>query len=64
MEFLRRALARLPIPADATATLTQLFELSRFSHHVLGRADRDAAIGALITIRAALETLTADAPAA
>ena len=64
LEFLRRALGRLPIPPAATGTLTRLFELSRFSHHVLGRADRDTAIGALTTIRAALEALTADAPAA
>ena len=64
MEFLRRALRRLPIPSAATAALTRLFELSRFSHHALGAAERDAAVSALTAIRAALEALKADAPAA
>jgi hypothetical protein len=64
MEFLRRALGRLPIPSAATAALTRLFELSRFSHHALGAAERDAAVSALTAIRAALEALKADAPAA
>jgi hypothetical protein len=64
MEFLRRALGRLPIPAEATATLTRLFVLSRFSHHTLGDAERDTAVRALTAIRAALEALKANAPAA
>jgi hypothetical protein len=64
MEFLRRALGRLPIPSEATAALTRLFELSRFSHHALGPTERDAAVGALTAIRAVLEVLKADAPAA
>jgi hypothetical protein len=64
MEFLRRALGRLPIPAEATVALTRLFELSRFSHHALGAPERDAAVRALTAIRAALEVLKVHAPAA
>ena len=64
MEFLRRALGRLPIPPEATAVLTRLFELSRFSHHVLAAAERDAAVRALTAIRAVLEATKAHAPAA
>jgi hypothetical protein len=64
LEFLRRALGRLPIPPEATAALTRLFVLSRFSHHALGPADRDGAVSALTAIRASLEALKADAPAA
>jgi Domain of unknown function (DUF4129) len=64
MEFLRRALGRLPIPSEATAALTRLFELSRFSHHALGAAERDTAVGALMAIRVALENLKVDASAA
>ena len=64
MEFLQRALGRLPIPSEATAALTRLFELSRFSHHALGAAEHDTAVRALMAIRVALESLKADAPAA
>jgi hypothetical protein len=64
LEFLQRALGRLPIPPEATAALTRLFVLSRFSHHALGPADRDGAVTALTAIRAALEALKADALAA
>jgi hypothetical protein len=64
LEFLRRVLGRLPVPPDATASLTRLFVLSRFSHHALGPPERDAAVSALTAIRAALEALKANAPAA
>lgn len=64
LEFLRRVLGRLPIPPDATASLTRLFVLSRFSHHALGPAERDAALRALTAIRTALEASKPHAPAA
>jgi hypothetical protein len=63
-EFLRRALGRLRIPPSAPAALTRLFERSRFSHHALGAAERDAAVRALGAIRTALEARRGDAPAA
>ncbi len=64
LEFLRRALGRLPIPPDATAALTRLFVLSRFSHHVLGPVERDSAVSALAAIRMALEALKTNASTA
>lgn len=56
MEFMREALERLPVPRSAVPTLTRLFELARFSHRALGRAERDRALEALDEIRAAIET--------
>jgi hypothetical protein len=63
-EFMRRVLARLPIPRAATSTLTRLFERSRFSHHELGAVERESAVRSLLEIRAALEEARSDAPAA
>jgi Domain of unknown function (DUF4129) len=60
MEFMREALRRLPVPPSAVRTLTGLFELARFSHHALGPAERDVALGALLEIKTALETRSAD----
>ena len=54
-EFLREALRRVALPADAVTILTRLFEVSRFSHHPVGQAERDAAVGSLIEIKAAIE---------
>ena len=63
-EFMTRALSRLRIPAEATETLTRLFELSRFSHHALGPGEREAAVRSLIEIRTALQEVISDASAA
>jgi hypothetical protein len=61
MEFMREALGRLAIPRSATAALTGLFELARFSHHALGPGERDRALGALREIRTSIETENGDA---
>jgi hypothetical protein len=63
MEFMREALARLPVPRAAVPVLTGLFELARFSHHALGARERDRALAALDEIRMAMERREADAPA-
>jgi hypothetical protein len=55
MEFMREALARLPVPRAAVPTLTGLFELARFSHHALGLPERDRALEALHEIKATME---------
>jgi hypothetical protein len=52
---MRKALGRLPVPATAVRGLTEAFEISRFSHHPVGPADRETALGALIEIKTALE---------
>jgi hypothetical protein len=62
-EFMRKALGRLALPPEAVRALTRLFQISRFSTHPLGPADRDHAIGALIAIKAALEEAAARAAA-
>jgi hypothetical protein len=54
-EFLRDTLRRFALPPDAVTILTRLFEVSRFSHHSVGPTERDAAVGSLIEIKAALE---------
>jgi len=56
LEFMREALGRLPLPADAVRRLTELFEVARFSEEPLTSADRDAAWEALLRIRASLES--------
>jgi hypothetical protein len=63
MEFMREALARLPVPRAAVPTLTGLFELARFSHHPLGPRERDRALEALHEIRTAMEAGAGDAGA-
>jgi hypothetical protein len=60
-EYMGRALASMTLPADAVARLTHLFELSRFSDHPLGAADRDAAWHALANIRRSLKGADRDA---
>jgi hypothetical protein len=60
MEFMREALARLPVPRAAVPTLTGLFELVRFSHHALGPRERDRALEALHEIRTAIEAADGD----
>jgi hypothetical protein len=54
-EFLGETLRRFAVPPDAVTILTRLFEVSRFSHHPVGQAERNAAVGSLIEIKAALE---------
>jgi len=60
-EFMREALARLPVPRTAVPTLTGLFERARFSDHALGRPERDQAVSALDEIRAAIAATRSDA---
>lgn len=54
-EFMRAALARLPLPAPPVQRLTALFELARFSRRSLGTDTRDTACECLDEITAALE---------
>jgi hypothetical protein len=50
LEYMTRLFAELNVRADALATLTELFELARFSHHVISPATKERAIGALTVI--------------
>ena len=54
-EFMREALAWLPMPRTALPSLTGLFELARFSDHPLGPRERDRALEALHEIRTAMD---------
>ena len=60
MEFLREALAWLPVPRTAAETLTGLFELARFSDRALGSRERTQALDALDEIKTAIEERPAD----
>ena len=60
-EFMREALARLPLPRAAVPTLTGLFELARFSDRPLGAPERDRAVDALTEIRRAMDASARDA---
>lgn len=60
-EFMREALARLPLPRAAVPTLTGLFELARFSDRALGARERDRAVDALTEIRRAMDAGPGDA---
>jgi hypothetical protein len=60
-EFMREALARLPLPRAAVPTLTGLFELARFSDRPLGARERDRAVDALTEIRRAMDASARDA---
>lgn len=53
-EFMKEALHQLRLPSEPVGTLTGLFEVSRFSHHPVGQAERDLAVGSLVEIQAAL----------
>jgi Domain of unknown function (DUF4129) len=55
IEFMRAALGRLPLPPDAVARLTALFEIARFSQHAVGSAERENALRSLAEIRTALD---------
>jgi hypothetical protein len=62
-EFMRSVLKRCPLPHLAVWELTRLFELARFSEHRLGTRERDIALGALASIRQALQNKeTTDGP--
>jgi uncharacterized protein DUF4129 len=60
LEFMRDALARLPLPPSAVERLTRLFERARFSNEPLAGSDRDTAWSSLIEIRRSLETKAGD----
>jgi hypothetical protein len=60
LEFMRDALARLPLPPPAVERLTRLFERARFSDEPLAAADRDSAWSALGEIRRSLEVTDGD----
>jgi hypothetical protein len=60
-EFMREALARLPLARVAVPTLTGLFELARFSDRALGARERDRAVDALKEIRRAMDETPGDA---
>jgi len=63
LEFMREALARLPLPAEAVGRLTGVFERARFSNEALGPSDRDGALASLVDIRTALEAEAREAEA-
>jgi hypothetical protein len=50
LEYMTRLFAERNVRADALVTLTELFELARFSHHVISPASKEHAIGALTVI--------------
>jgi hypothetical protein len=50
LEYMTRLFAERNVRADALVTLTELFELARFSHHVISPASKERAIGALTVI--------------
>jgi heme/copper-type cytochrome/quinol oxidase subunit 2 len=50
LEYMTRLFAERNVRADALATLTELFELARFSQHVISPATKERAIGALTVI--------------
>jgi len=54
LEFMRTALATLPLKHGDVDGLTRLFERARFSTHPMGAADQQTAVTALTAIRAAL----------
>jgi hypothetical protein len=50
LEYLARLFAALDVSGEALRTLTDLFELARFSHHPISPAAKERAIAALTTI--------------
>ena len=53
-EYLDATVGRLGIPAAPAHSLTQLFEVARFSHHRVDPSMKDRAIDSLVEIQAAL----------
>jgi hypothetical protein len=50
LEYMARLFAQLDISGDAMETLTDLFELARFSQHEITPATKERAISALVVI--------------
>jgi hypothetical protein len=61
MEFMREVVLRLPTARGAVPSLTNLFQLARFSDHALGPRERDRALDALHEIRSAMDARRDDA---
>jgi hypothetical protein len=59
LEYMARLFAEIDISGDAMRTLTDLFELARFSHHVIEPAAKERAISALVAIENDLHVQTA-----
>lgn len=59
LEYMTRLFAQRNVRGDALSTLTQLFELARFSHHVITPATKERAIAALTVIERDLQTAPA-----
>jgi heme/copper-type cytochrome/quinol oxidase subunit 2 len=55
LEYMTRLFAERTVSDEALATLTDLFELARFSHHPIGPAARERAIAALTRIEQELQ---------
>jgi hypothetical protein len=55
MEFMRSVLQRCPLPHLAVWELTRLFELARFSDHLLEAREREIAVSSLRSISQALQ---------
>jgi hypothetical protein len=62
-EFMREALRRLALPEEPVRTMTELFELARFSNDALTDRDRLSALDALGQTRSALEREAPDVSA-
>jgi hypothetical protein len=62
-EFMREALGRLALPEEPVRTMTELFELARFSNDALTERDRLSALDALGQTRSALEREASDVSA-
>jgi Domain of unknown function (DUF4129) len=54
LEYLARVLGELDVPPAPVATLTELFEHAKFSHHDIGPEQKARALGALVEIRSLL----------
>jgi len=58
VEYMLRILADLPDCQDPVHLLTALFEEAKFSNHSIDSSDREAAVQALVAVRAALGQAT------
>jgi len=54
-EYVEEALQELSVPPAPARTLTQLYEIAKFSRHRVDTSMRRRAIDALIAVRRALE---------
>jgi hypothetical protein len=55
LEYLEESLQRLAVPAVPARSLTELFEIAKFSHHRVDISMKRRAIDALVAVRQALE---------